>query len=110
MLTQWVKRWTVVTLAALIASAISRRAHAEKWTRAFIRSLPDSAFAAIEIGSDGQKWRRLPHHDLSGAVDRPHLLAALRLWHRTHWLDPTNAQSALIHLKAHESTLRPERR
>ena len=56
-----------------------------QWTAAQINDLPDSAFACVEPG--GQKdetsrttprsLRHYPHHDASGAVDMPHLRAAL---------------------------------
>jgi len=86
-------------ILAMLASA--GRVRAEKWSGAYIRSLPDSAFAAIETGPKGEKIRRLPHHDLSGAVDRPHLIAARRFWHRIHWINGENARQAWEHLRQH---------
>lgn len=53
---------------------------AAKWTRAYINSLPDSAFIYIEPGyKEGQdkRARHLPYKDDSGKVDQPHLRNAL---------------------------------
>jgi len=63
---------------------------AKKWTRKFINSLPDSAFAVIEPAypekTDNKNARHLPHHDGEGDLgknksnanlDLPHLRNAL---------------------------------
>lgn len=53
---------------------------AAKWTRAYINSLPDSAFIYIEpgykVGLD-KRARHLPYKDDTGKVDLPHLRNAL---------------------------------
>src|SRR5437762_2802991 len=61
---------------ALAIVLVPGLAAAEPWSRARIHALPDSAFAVVEIAPDGRKVRHLPHHDESGAVDLPHLIAA----------------------------------
>src|SRR3989441_2249190 len=66
---------TIVALALAIGLVPSVTA-AEPWSPARINALPDSAFAVVEIAPDGRKVRHLPHHDESGAVDLPHLIAA----------------------------------
>lgn len=98
-------KWSVVLILGILF-AVQGAGFAEKWSRAYIRSLPDSAFAVIEIGPKGEKIRRLPHHDLSGAVDRPHLQAALRLWHRTRWLNSEDARIAWEHLRRHAEEIK----
>jgi len=61
------------------------------WSSAYIADLPDSAFACID--GDG---RHYPHHNASGALDLPHLRAAL-----SRIGDPANAQCGKGHLAAH---------
>ncbi len=61
---------SILILATVISPSILR---AEKWTRKYINSLPDSAFASIEYRLDGKKVRHLPHHDHTGKIDLPHL-------------------------------------
>ena len=95
----------VIFILIMLAGCVES-GYCEKWSRAYIRSLPDSAFAVVETGPKGEKLRRLPHHDLSGAVDKPHLEAALRLWHRTKWIDSVNAKLAWEHLQRHVAELR----
>jgi len=80
-------------------------AGAQTWDKKYVRSLPDSAFAAVENLADGRKLRLLPHHDASGEIDAAHLRSALRLWRRVKWQDPKDAQAALAHLKAHQAQL-----
>lgn len=53
-----------------------------RWTRAFINSLPNSAFAVIEPDflsgkTEDKNARHLPYKDKSGKVDLPHLRNAL---------------------------------
>lgn len=110
---------SLVTVPALpsagVLSAKTARADAETravWSTAYINDLPDSAFAVIESGGqkdeDGKttprSLRHLPHHDADGAVDPPHLRAALsRL--------PQSGMSAELksraeaHLRQHASAL-----
>jgi len=88
----------VVLILALTAGAA-----AEEWSRARINRLPDSAFAVIEIASDGRKVRHLPHHDETGAVDPAHLRAARARLNQVKWLDPANEAIARRHLDEHTS-------
>jgi hypothetical protein len=76
-------------------------ARAAEWSRARIAGLPDSAFAVIEIGRDGRKVRRLPHHDETGAVDPAHLRAARARLSQVKWLDPASEAIARRHLEEH---------
>jgi len=76
-------------------------ADAAKWTRQYVRSLPDSAFAAIEVMGDGKRVRHLPHHDANGKLDIPHLCNALSRLSQVKWHDPANAEMARQHLKEH---------
>ncbi|MFQ5658122.1 MAG: ComEA family DNA-binding protein, partial [Candidatus Methylomirabilales bacterium] len=92
-----------------ILLAVPGLAGAAKWSRKYINSLPDSAFASVEVAANGKKRRHLPHHDHTGALDQPHLLNALARHSQVKWLDPANAAPALGHLKAHVQEVREER-
>jgi hypothetical protein len=74
---------------------------AEKWSQRYINSLPDSAFAVIEVTPDGKIVRHLPHHNLEGEVDIPHLKSALGRIHQVKWIDPENFYKAKAHLEQH---------
>jgi len=76
-------------------------AEAARWSRAYIRQLPDSAFAAVEISSSGKAMRRLPHHDARGDLDVPHLCNAIARLEQVKWVHPVNAAIARLHLKEH---------
>lgn len=76
-------------------------ATAAKWSRNYIRQLPDSAFAAIETTPEGKKLRHLPHHDIRGNLDAPHLCNALSRLDQVKWRDPANAEAARQHLRQH---------
>jgi hypothetical protein len=94
----------------LLAGVLSRApAAAEQWTRSYINSLPDSAFASIETTPDGKTVRHLPHHDGNGHVDLPHVRNALSRLPQVDWVDPANAAAARAHLKAHREDARPQR-
>ncbi len=76
-------------------------ASAAQWSRRFINSLDDSAFAAIEVTPEGKKMRHLPHHDHTGKLDVTHLLSALGRIHQVKWIDPRSKQAAEQHLRDH---------
>lgn len=76
-------------------------AEGAKWSRQYIRQLPDSAFAAIERTSEGKTLRHLPHHDAKGDLDIPHLCNALARLDQVKWRDPANAEAARRHLREH---------
>jgi len=61
------------------------------WSSAYITALPDSAFACID--SEG---RHYPHHNSSGALDLPHLRAAL-----SRLGDASNTQCGKGHIMRH---------
>ena len=86
---------------ALAIVLVPGLAAAEPWSRARIHALPDSAFAVVEIAPDGRKVRHLPHHDESGSVDLPHLIAARARGSQVTWLDPANEAIAREHLDDH---------
>ena len=88
-------------LALIIVCGVPRSAAARPWTRAYIRALPDSAFAGIETDSDGSAVRHLPHHDRSGRVDLAHVRNALSRLSQVHWINPAAAAAARQHLLAH---------
>jgi competence ComEA-like helix-hairpin-helix protein len=99
----------IVIAGVLILSLGVPPALAEKWSQRYIESLPDSAFAAIEISKDGRKIRHLPHHDPLGEVNIPHLKSALGRIHQVKWIDPSNFDKAKIHLEHHYRDYQEER-
>ena len=81
---------------------------AEKWSQHYINSLPDSAFASVEMTTDGKKVRHLPHHNQSGEVDIQHLKSALGRIHQVKWIDPSNFAEAKAHLEQHYRAYKQE--
>jgi len=75
MLMKSLKGWSF-GISIIFLLLIVSLASAEKWSRRYIESLPDSAFAAIEIAKDGKKIRHLPHHNHLGEIDIDHLRSA----------------------------------
>jgi competence ComEA-like helix-hairpin-helix protein len=96
-------------IAAIFLFFIVSPALAEKWSQRYIESLPDSAFACIEMAKDGKKVRHLPHHNYVGEVDIPHLKSALGRIHQVKWIDPTNFAKAKDHLEQHYRAYKQER-
>lgn len=84
-------------------------ASAEKWSQRYINSLPDSAFAVIEVTQDGKQVRHLPHHNHMGEVDIPHLKSALARIHQVNWIDPENFYKAEDHLEQHYQEYKHEK-
>lgn len=82
---------------------------AEKWSQRYIDSLPDSAFAAVEMREDGKKVRHLPHHNHLGEIDISHLKSALGRIHQVKWIDPANFEKAKNHLDEHYQAYKQER-
>jgi len=76
-------------------------ADAAKWSRRYIRQLPDSAFAMIETTPEGKTLRRLPHHDADGNLDIPHLCNALSRLDQVKWRNAANAEISRRHLREH---------
>lgn len=102
----------IPVLTMLIAGSPSEGA---KWSRKYIRQLPDSAFAAIERTPDRKTIRHLPHHDAGGHLDIPHLCNALSRLGQVKWRDPVKAEAARLHLEEHlaqvdRSSCRPPRK
>lgn len=97
-------RWLWVL--ALAAWLLAPPAGAEQWSRAYIRALPDSAFAVVETTPDGKKVRHLPHHDQSGRVDPAHVRNALSRLSQVKWVDPRHAATARQHLLRHLREMR----
>jgi len=97
--------WLLVALSLMVIG----EGGAEEWSQKYINSLPDSAFASVEVTPEGKKIRHLPHHDHTGALDLPHLLNALARHSQVKWVDPANAGLAREHLNAHLRYLREER-
>jgi HK97 family phage prohead protease len=71
------------------------------WNSAYVNSLPDSSFALVYKDDDGNKVRKLPHHDKSGAVDKVHLRNALSRCPQMTDCSEAQRSRALSHLKAH---------
>lgn len=86
---------------ALSLLLLTSSADAATWSRRYVNSLNDSAFASIEMSPDGKKVRHLPHHDHEGALDVPHLLSSLGRIRQVKWIDPGNNEAAERHLRDH---------
>jgi len=108
MFTRNLRRCALV-IAGTILLCVVRPALAEKWSQRYIESLPDSAFAAIEIAKDGKKVRHLPHHNHVGEIDIYHLKSALGRIHQVKWMDPANFAKAKNHLDQHYQDYKQER-
>ncbi len=93
-------RWCFGMLLGILIFTDSS-ADAAKWSRQYVQELPDSAFAAIETTSDGKALRHLPHHDLDGNLDIPHLCNAVSRLDQVKWRDAANAEAAREHLRIH---------
>lgn len=96
-------------ILGIILFFIISQAIAESWSERYIASLPDSAFASIEIDNDGKKLRHLPHHNHLGEVDIPHLKSALGRIHQVKWIDPANFIKAKDHLMQHYEVYKQQR-
>ena len=66
---------------------------AARWSQAYVRQLPNSAFAVVETRPDGKAMRRLPHHDARGALDLPHLCNAIARLGRSGGATPPTPRS-----------------
>jgi competence ComEA-like helix-hairpin-helix protein len=108
MLIKSLKTWSF-GIAGIFLLLIVSPALADKWSQRYIESLPDSAFAAIEITKDGKKIRHLPHHNHVGEIDIYHLKSALGRIHQVKWVDPTNFAKAKDHLDQHYQVYKQER-
>ncbi len=108
MLIRSTKRWSFGIAGVFLLFVVST-ALAEKWSQRYIESLPDSAFAAIEITKDGKKIRHLPHHNHVGEIDIDHLRSALGRIHQVKWIDPANFTKAKDHLDQHYQVYKHER-
>jgi competence ComEA-like helix-hairpin-helix protein len=108
MLIKSLKRWSF-GIAGIFVLCIVSPALADKWSQRYIESLPDSAFAAIEIAEDGKKVRLLPHHNYVGEIDIYHLKIALGSVHQEKWIDPANFAKAKDHLDQHYQAYKQDR-
>ena len=108
MLIKNLKTWSL-GIAGIFLLFIVSSALADKWSQRYIDSLPDSAFAAIEIAKDGKKIRHLPHHNHLGEIDVSHLKSALGRIHQVKWMDPANFAKAKDHLDQHYQVYKQER-
>ena len=95
----------VVAVTVMVLGITASQVAAATWSRAYIRRLPDSAFAVIETTPEGRLLRRLPHHDAAGALDLPHVCNALARLPQVRWRDPARAETARRHLQDHLSLL-----
>jgi Escherichia/Staphylococcus phage prohead protease len=73
------------------------------WTTAYVNSLPDSAFALVYTDSNGNKQRKLPHHNKDGALDLPHLRNALSRAPQMTGVSDAQRSKAVSHLERHAS-------
>jgi competence ComEA-like helix-hairpin-helix protein len=108
MLIKNLKRWSF-GIAGIFLLFVVSPALADKWSQRYIESLPDAAFAAIEITKDGKKIRHLPHHNHVGEIDIYHLKSALGRIHQVKWIDPANFAKGKDHLDQHYQVYKQER-
>lgn len=97
----WQMALRLTGLLVFLAALATSSALADEWSRGRISRLPDSAFAVVEMSPEGRKFRHLPHHDETGAVDPAHLRAALARLSQVKWLYPANESVARRHLESH---------
>jgi uncharacterized protein len=71
------------------------------WTAAYVNSLPDSSFALVYTDGDGNKQRKLPHHDKGGSLDLPHLRNALSRAPQMTGVSDAQRSRAVAHLERH---------
>jgi len=96
-------------IAGIFLLLIISPALADRWSQRYIESLPDSAFASIEMKKDGKKIRHLPHHNHLGEIDLDHLKSALGRIHQVKWVDPASFAKAKDHLDQHYRIYQQER-
>jgi hypothetical protein len=60
------RKFILLSILILAAAASPSLLRAERWSRKYINPLPDSAFASIEVRSDGKRVWHLPHHNHTG--------------------------------------------
>jgi len=96
-------------IAGIFLLFAASSALAEEWSQRYTESLPDSAFAVIEITKNGKKIRHLPHHNHVGEVDIYHLKSALGRIHQVKWIDPANFAKAKVHLEQHHLDYKQKR-
>ena len=102
-------KWCSFGIAGIFLLLVVSPALAEKWSQRYVESLPDSAFAAIEIAKDGKKIRHLPHHNYVGEIDIGHLKSALGRIYQVKWIDSANFAKAKDHLDQHYLAYKEER-
>ncbi len=108
MLTKSLRR-CLLGIAGIFLLVVVSPALAEKWSQRYIESLPDSAFASIEVTKDRKKIRHLPHHNHVGEVDISHLKSAFGRIHQVKWVDPANFAKAKDHLDQHYEAYKEEK-
>jgi competence ComEA-like helix-hairpin-helix protein len=108
MLMKKMKRRSFGILGIFLLLVVSP-ALAEKWSQRYIDSLSDSAFASIEMTTDGKKIRHLPHHNHVGEIDIQHLKSALGRIHQVKWIDPSKFAEAKAHLEQHYQAYKKQR-
>jgi hypothetical protein len=102
----WRRNAASLVTAGALFGLTAPPATAGPWAPAYVRALPDDAFAVVEARPDGTRARALPHHDAQGWVDGPHLRSALSRLHQVKWLHPTQAEGARQHLLGHLREMR----
>jgi len=95
------RKYIIFSILIFAALTFPSAVRPERWSRKYINSLPDSAFASIEYRSGGKKVRHLPHHDHTGKIDLPHLWNALARVNQVKWIDPKGGAIARNHLEEH---------
>ena len=72
------------------------------WDTAYVNALPDSAFALVYTDADGNKQRKLPHHDAEGKLDSAHLNNAMSRCPQMTGVTDAQRAKAQAHLDSHK--------
>ena len=78
----------------------------QPWSDLTVRSLPDTAFALVEIDKNGRKVRHFPYRDMNGFVDMNQLIFCLGTFGHESWVEPKHEETARKHLEEHYQRLK----
>ena len=73
----------------------------QKWTTFAIAMLPDTSFAVIEFGEDGNKIRHCPYLTANGKIDAEQLIYVMGTFSEEEWINFENRKIAHRILQKH---------
>ncbi len=101
MINRFISNGRIFFCGMLFYFLLNGPAMCQGWSDLKVRLLPDSGFAFIETGENGQKIRRCPHHDINGDLNPEQLIYVMGAINRETWIVQKNKISALKHLEKH---------